>query len=719
MNPIVATAFAIGVFLSTANTAMRAPARPVTDVYFGTEVVDDYRWLENGDDADVKAWSQSQNAHARKVLDALPDREEIRSRKLQLQSNDTISYFALRWAGGKLFGMKYEPPKEQPLLVAITDPRNLSTERIVLDPNASDSAGPLSLDWYRPSPDGKYVAASLSESGTERGNLHVYGVVSGKEVGEPVLRVSYATAGGSMAWLADSSGFYYTRYPSPGERPATDLDFNTQVYFHRLGTDARSDRYEIGKEFPRIGEIELRTSRDGWALASVADGDGGQLEQFLRHPDGTWSQLTRFDDLIVQAAFAPDHSLLLLSRAQNLRGRILKLALHGARAPTLAEAKLFIAEDAVGAVQSTRGAETIVATSTRVYVTDRIGGPEQVRVFDLKGKSKGKLDLPTTSAVSRIIPVDGDGILYGVTRYDVPDTWFYLGPAKAKPERLPLSMHTTVDLSNMEVTREFATSRDGTKIPFTILHRKGVPLNRTTPTIMTGYGGFGTSEEPAFDVAPRLLLDAGVSWVDTNIRGGGEYGEAWHRAGSLLNKQHSFDDFIACAERLIELGYTAPEHLVIEGSSEGGLLMGAALTQRPDLFKAVVADVGLYDMLRTEQSSNGVFNTTETGSVKNAEQFRALYAYSPYHHVRDGIAYPDALFLIGAVDPRVDTMQSRKMVARLQAAEGGKGMVLLRVSSSDGHGTQTGFSEQVEQDADILAFEFRELGVHLPLRTEH
>jgi prolyl oligopeptidase len=269
----------------------------------------------------------------------------------------------------------------------------------------------------------------------------------------------------------------------------------------------------------------------------------------------------------------------------------------------------------------------------------------------------------------------------------------------------------------MEVTREFATSRDGTQIPFTILHRRGVPLNHATPTIMTGYGGFGLSEEPAFDVGQRILLDAGVSWVDTNIRGGGDYGEAWHRAGSLLDKQHTFDDFIACAERMIELGYTSPEHLVIEGSSEGGLLMGAAMTQRPDLFKAVVSDVGLYDMLRAEQSPNGVFNTTETGTVANVDQFHALYAYSPYHHVHDGSAYPDALFLIGAVDPRVDPMHSRKMVARLQAAEGGKGMVLLRASSSDGHGTHTAFSEQVEQDADILAFEFRELGVQLPSRS--
>ncbi len=313
-----------------------------------------------------------------------------------------------------------------------------------------------------------------------------------------------------------------------------------------------------------------------------------------------------------------------------------------------------------------------------------------------------------------IVP-QADGVVYGVTRFDAPDAWYRVD--MAHPEvmhSLPMTSKSNVDLSDMDVIREFAVSKDGTKIPFTLLHKKGAPLNAATPTILTGYGGFAENELPSFDPNQRILLDAGVTWVDANIRGGGEYGEDWHRLGSLTHKQNGIDDFIACAQRLMQLGYTSPDHLVIQGSSEGGLLMGAALTQRPDLFKAVVSDSGLYDMLRTELGANGEFNATETGSIRIPEQFRALYAYSPYQHVQEGTRYPDALMLSGAIDARVDPMQSRKMIARLQAMQNGHGLALLRISASDGHGNNTTFSEEMEQEADMLAFAFSELGVSYP-----
>ncbi len=686
----------------------QASVRPVTDRYLDTTVIDNYRWLENGDDAEVKAWTQAQNVYARSVLDALPSREAIRAKMYAIASGKTISYFGVRWAGGVLFSMKYQPPKQQPILVALSNPEELSTEHVLLDPNLLDAKGGTSVDWFRPSPDGKHVAVSISEGGSERGSLHVYDRTTGQAVDEVVPRVSYATAGGSMAWLANGTGFYYTRYPHPGERPEADLDFYTQVYFHRLGTPVANDRYELGKGFPKIGEIELRTNDEGWVLANVAKGDGGQLEQFLRRPNGQWSRLTRFENDVVEATFTPDHSLLLLSRAQAPRGKLLKLELKADHAPRLAAAKFFAAEDPIAAVQYQHGEETVVAAGSKVYVTDQVGGPQQVRVFDLAGKPLGKLDLPPVSAVYRIAPVDHGGIIYGVARYDAPDVWYRLDGStpSAQPRRLPISTKTGVDLSDMEVIRQFATSKDGTMIPFTILHRKGDRLDSSSPTILTGYGGYGVSEEPSFNGNERILLDARVTWVDANIRGGGEYGTAW---ASRWQPD-------ACAERLIQLGYTTPAHLAIEGSSEGGLLMGAALTQRPDLFKAVVADVGLYDMLRAELQANGEFNTTEIGSVKIPDQFRALYAYSPYHHVKEGAHYPAILFLTGAVDAHVDPMQSRKMTAQLQAAESGHGLILLRTSSTDGHGLNTAFSEEIEQEADMLAFEFGQLGVSYPAK---
>jgi prolyl oligopeptidase len=260
--------------------------------------------------------------------------------------------------------------------------------------------------------------------------------------------------------------------------------------------------------------------------------------------------------------------------------------------------------------------------------------------------------------------------------------------------------------------RDFAISSDGTRVPVNIIRRKGTKLDGSNPTLLYGYGGYGISERPYFlGSGARIWLDQGGIYVDANLRGGGEYGEEWHLAGSLTHKQNVFDDFIACARYLIDRKYTSPAHLAIMGGSNGGLLMGAALTQRPDLFRAVVSFVGIYDMLRVELDPNGAFNTTEFGSVKNLAQFKALYAYSPYHHVKDGAAYPAILFLTGENDHRVNPMQSRKMVARLQAANSSDHPILLRTTSSAGHGFGTSLDEEIAQTADVYSFLFDQLGI--------
>ena len=696
------------------SSSLQAPQRPVTDRYFSTDVVDNYRWLENGDDAEVATWVGAQNAYARSVLDALPARDALRTKMREMESGTQVSYFSMFARADTLFSLKYQPPKEQPVLVALSNAEDLATERVIVDPNRLDPQGGTSVDWYQASNAGKLVAVSLSTQHAERGDLHIYVAATGKETGEIVPRVNYGTAGGSAIWANDDSGFFYARYPHPGERPDADLDFYTQVYFHRLGTPVEQDRYEIGRDFSRIAEIKLSGNADGWVAAKVSQGDGRNFEQYLRSPDGHWSQLARFQDKISEVTFSADHALLLVSHANAPRGKILKLRLRAKHSPRLADAVPFVNEAATGAIQYVFTSAAAPAAPSRVYVVDQVGGPHQVRIFGPGGRSLGKLDMPAVSTVSRLVPFGDGSIAYCIARYDSADTCYRRGADSGASHRMTISTQTTVDLSDMDVIREFATSKDGTRIPFTILHRKGLALNASTPTIITGYGGYGLSEEPTFDRNFRILMDAGVTWVDTNIRGGGEYGEAWHHAGNLTNKQHGFDDFIACAERLIELHYTSPEHLAMQGSSEGGLLMGAVLTQRPDLFKAVVSDGGLYDMLRMELQANGQFNTTEIGSVHNVDQFKALYAYSPYHHVVDGQRYPHTLLLTGAVDAHVDPMQSRKMAARLQAAQHGDGMVLLRTSAADGHGINTTFSEEIEQQADMLAFEFHELGATYP-----
>jgi prolyl oligopeptidase len=280
-----------------------------------------------------------------------------------------------------------------------------------------------------------------------------------------------------------------------------------------------------------------------------------------------------------------------------------------------------------------------------------------------------------------------------------------------RPRATALQMTSPANFDDIEVVREFATSKDGTKIPISILRKKGIKLDGRNPTLLYGYGGYGINLTPAFSSQRRIWFDAGGVYAVANLRGGGEFGEAWHRAGNLTSKQHVFDDFIACAEHLIQRQYTCPEKLAVMGESNGGLLMGAFLSQRPDLASAVVSRVGIYDMLRVELDPNGAFNTTEFGSVKNEDQFKALYAYSPYQHVKDGAAYPAVLFPCGENDGRVNPAHSRKMTARLQAATSSDRPILLRTSATTGHGMGSSLKDRVSEQADIYAFLFQELGV--------
>jgi prolyl oligopeptidase len=298
----------------------------------------------------------------------------------------------------------------------------------------------------------------------------------------------------------------------------------------------------------------------------------------------------------------------------------------------------------------------------------------------------------------------GNEILYGTETYLENFAYFRYDSKTNGAARTRLVSTSGADFSDCEVLRDSATSKDGTKIPMSILRRKGTAADGKSPLLLYGYGGYNVSEVPSFSAELRFWLDCGGIYVDANLRGGGEFGEAWHDAGKLTRKQNVFDDFIACAEHLIEKRYTSSSRLAIEGGSNGGLLMGAALTQRPDLFRAVVSHVGIYDMLRVELFPNGAFNVTEYGSVRDPGQFKALYAYSPYHHVVDGIKYPAVLMLTGDNDGRVDPANSRKMTARLQAATGSAYPVLLRTSSASGHGFGSSLDERIDGSTDVYAF---------------
>jgi prolyl oligopeptidase len=480
------------------------------------------------------------------------------------------------------------------------------------------------------------------------------------------------------------------------------MNFYQQVFFHRLGTQAANDRYVTGRDFPRIAEISLRASDDGrYMIVKVANGDGGEFAFYLMGPGERWSRIAEFSDGIKDAVFGKDGKIYLLSNRGAPRGTILTVPI--AR-PQIASARTIVPES--GAVIT-----SLLPTADRLYVVDLVGGPSEVRVFDLNGTFRGMLPTAPVASVSGLLPLKGNEILYGTETYLENFAYFKYDPKSNGAARTRLVNSSSVDFSDCEVVRDSATSKDGTKIPMNIVRRKGTAADGNSPLLLYGYGGYGISETPRFSARTRLWMDMGGIYVDANIRGGGEYGEAWHDAGKLTKKQNVFDDFIACAEYLIGKKYTSPSHLAIEGGSNGGLLMGAALTQRPDLFRAVVSHVGIYDMLRVELFPNGAFNVTEFGTVKDPEQFRALYAYSPYHHVVDGVKYPAVLMLTGDNDGRVDPANSRKMTARLQAATGSPYPVLLRTSSASGHGFGSSLDEVIAQGTDVFAFLSDQLGV--------
>ncbi|KPL19241.1 MAG: peptidase S9 [candidate division Zixibacteria bacterium SM23_81] len=688
-------------FSSDATQLPETPKKPVTDVYHGVEVTEDYRWLEDFDDPMVRQWSDEQNHHARTFLNGIRFREGVHERLEKLLGGESAEYSELRYRRGLLFALKSQPPKEQKFLVTLQSPHDLTSERIVVDPNEMEPKGMMSIDWYVPSLDGQRVAVSMSEGGSEVGTVHVY-KVTGEKLPDVIPRVNGPTAGGSVAWNADGSGFYYTHYPRAGERPLEDMSFYQQVYCHTLDTPTDEDTYSIGKEFPRIAEIDLESSVDGqYILAAVANGDGGEFAHYLLGPSGRWTQITRFADGIPWATFGLDNAIYLLSKRDAPMGKILRLP---PRVTDPTQATTVVGESDVGIMDC-------LPTTGRLYVRDDIGGPRQIRVFDYEGQPLEPIPLKPVSSVWGMIALEGDEILFNNTSYVDPPAWYIFNPSTGKLTQTAFAVTSPADFSDVEVVREFAISKDGTRVPLNIMRRKGTKLDGQNPTLLTGYGGYGNSRRPRFNPELRLWLDHGGIWVDTNLRGGGEFGEEWHRAGNLTEKQNVFDDFAACAQHLIEAKYTNPAKLAIEGGSNGGLLMGAALTQHPDLFRAVVTHAGIYDMLRVELDPNGAFNVTEFGTVKIPEHFEALYAYSPYHHVTDGTGYPDVFFLTGLNDGRVNPAHSRKMVARLQAASSSKGYVLLRTSSTTGHGMGTGLSERIAKETDVFTFLFDRLNI--------
>ncbi len=671
---------------------------PVQDTFHKVTVSEDYRWLEDGSNAEVKAWSDAQNAHARSFLDNIQSRAVIEKRTREVLGAAITSYRGVSAVGSKVFAMKRQPPKQQPFLVVMDGFDKPESARVLFDPNEAKGT---SVDWYVPSPSGKLVALSLSKGGTESGDVTIFDVATGKPVHEVIPRVNGGTAGGSLAWTLDEKGFYYTRYPRGTERPEEDKNFYQQLYFHKLGEPTEKDTYELGKDFPRIAEIQVAVEHStGAVLVTTQKGDGGEFTLHYKDKKTKWTKFSEFGDKVLAAFFGPNKDLYLISRQDAPKGKVVRLL---RKKLDLKAGQVVIPEGQDTVVEDFWGAPTIRVTEDRIYVEYQLGGPSEIRAFDHKGK---RLPSPKAGEVSAVYSMGGlaDGRIYfGSTSFLEPPAVFIFDPKTGKTTKTALATKSPMDVSNYEVRREMATSKDGTQIPVNILMKKGTPQDASAPLLLYGYGGYGVNLIPAFSVRNLLFLEQDYIYAVANIRGGGEFGEEWHRQGNLTNKQNVFDDFAAATQHMIDRKYTGKGKMGIMGGSNGGLLMGATMVQHPELAAAVVSFVGIYDMLRVELSPNGAFNIPEFGTVKDEAQFKALHAYSPYHNVKDEVAYPPTLFLTGENDPRVDPMQSRKMTARLQATAT-KAPVLLRTSKDTGHGGSTPLNERIARYADMYAF---------------
>lgn len=664
----------------------------VTDVLHGERIVDPYRWLEASESDEVREWTSVQNGLTEAYLAEYPGRAGIRSRLETLLSIGVLG--TPTPAGGRYFYQRRDGAQNQPVLW-VRDGVN-GADRVAVDPNALNSEGTTALDWYYPSEDGRLLAYGLSENGREESVLHVLDVSTGALLPDRIPH----TRAAEVAWLPDNSGFYYTRFPAPGAVPAGEEHYHRAVYFHRLGDDPSAD--------PLVFQP---AAKEFWPGVSLS-------------PDGRWLLLSvsrTFDqnDLWIQdlAAGTPPiaiaKDLPAIFDAEVVEGTVyvrtnLYAPTYGLYAldadrPELASARTLVPPrgDAVLDGASIVGRHLALTYLERATSRLELAARDGTRVREVA--------LPGLGSIFGIgAEWDGEELFYGFTSYTVPPSVYRID-LRTGAETLWRRVEAEFDPERFKVRQVTYPSRDGTPITMFLVHPRGLQLDGNNPTYLTGYGGFNVSMTPGFSRSLLLWLEQGGVVAIPNLRGGGEYGETWHQAGMLANKQNTFDDFIAAAEWLIANGYTQPGRLAAAGGSNGGLLMGAVLTQRPDLFRAVVVQVPLLDMLRYHHFLIARLWIPEYGSPEDPMQFAWLRAYSPYHHVRDGAPYPAVLLATAESDTRVDPMHARKMAARLQAASGSGQPVLLRLEARAGHGAGKPLSKVLDELTDTWTFVFREL----------
>jgi len=669
------------------------------DVYHGVPVADPYRWLEDLDSDETRGWVAAQNRVTAAWLSAIPEREEIRQRLTQIWNYERYGLPVKE--GGRYFFVKNDGLQNQSVLYVMEDLDGPA--RVLLDPNELSPDGTVALVAFNVSPDGRRVAYGLASGGSDWQEWRVRDVDTGLDLDDHLRWGKFSTS----AWTLDGGGFFYSRYDEPAAgRPREEANFFQKLYFHRLGTPQSEDELVYHRPDDRqMGFLPCVTPDGRYLVIQVWKGTESENAILCKDLGSPGSQVV---DLLADF----DASYLFVGSDGPLfrfhsdldapRGRVLEVDL---RDPARRWREVI--------PQTAETLQSVTSVHGRLVACYLQDAHSRVRLFEPDGRLARDLDLPGVGTVTGFAGrPDDPETFYCFTGYTTPST-IYRYDVETGESRVFRQPRVDFDQEAYETRQVFFESRDGTRVPMFLTHRKGLELDGTNPVYLYGYGGFNTAVTPSFGVTSLVWMEHGGIYAVANLRGGGEYGEDWHQAGTKLQKQNTFDDFIAAAEWLVANGYTSPERLAIAGFSNGGLLTAASMIQRPGLFGAVVIGVGVLDMLRFPRFTIGWGWVSDYGSPEDPKEFEVLYSYSPYHNLEPGTAYPPTLIITADHDDRVVPAHSFKFAAALQHAQGGEAPALIRIETRAGHGSGKPMSKMIQEAADELGFLLKALGMGL------
>ena len=680
-------------------TPPKTEKRPLEENFHGTKVVDNYRWLEDGTNADTQKWVEAEMAYTRGLLDPLPGRDAIHKRLTELLSIGSIT--SPQMGGKYYFYTRREGMQNQPVVYVREGVEG--KDRVLFDANQLAADGTIALDWYQPSENGRYLVYGTSSSGSEMSTLHIVETKTGTLLPDTIER----TRAASIAWTHDNSGFYYTRYPKKGDVPEGQEMYNRHVFYHELGSDPATDPPIFGEGRDAEDWPSVNLDNDGRLLLITVSQGWTKSELFLMDlKKGTPPTRITTGKNFLYSASVYNGRLYIVTNEDAPRYRVF-----------MAEAGDYERDDWKELIPQTASVlQGVGVWGGKLFAQYEQNASSQLEIFDLNGNKLRDLALPT---IGTVFASDGkwnrDEIFYGFYSFTVAPSVYRYDLKSGSTSLWAKVEAPSIDPAAYDVEQEWYHSKDGTRMPMFVVCTRGLKKDGHNPTLLTAYGGFNVSLTPSFSRTAYLWMEHGGVFAVANLRGGAEFGEDWHRAGMLDKKQNVFDDMIAAAEYLIAEKYTDKDHLAIQGGSNGGLLMGAMITQRPELFRAVVCQVPLLDMLHYQDFQIAKLWIPEYGTAENPEQFKWLYAYSPYHHVKAGEEYPAVLFMTADTDTRVDPMHAKKMAALMQAeAKNGSSRtrpILLRIESKAGHGAGKPVTKQIEEYTDVYSFLFWQLGV--------